>query len=407
MPVAWPTSEQTRGRPLEGVKVLDVSRILAGPYCTMLLADLGADVIKVEPPRGDETRRWGPPFVHGDATYYFAANRNKRGIELDLSDPSDRAAFDGLVRQADVLLHNYTSSVAAKLQLDASSVHRLNDKILYANISGFGSWEPDRPGYDLMIQALGGIMAVTGPAGGTPSKVGVAIVDIAAGLFTALGIVAGLRTPDRSGIRLEVSLYDTVLALLTNQAMSALAADVEPGRLGNDHPNVCPYGAYQAADRVIVLAVATDGHFARLCSVLGIADAATDTRFLRNSERVRNRDALKAVLEAALARRPAAQWSALLDDAGVPNAAVRSVTEALRSPEAHSVTTIDHAVYGAVPQIRSPLRFDGEYLEPYLAPPRLDEHRADIMGKTRAATSGDLLSSTDLDPGDDDSDGRG
>jgi len=381
--VTWPSSSSSAGRPLRGIKVLDASRILAGPYCAMLLADLGADVIKVEPPAGDETRRWGPPFLGETAAYYFVANRNKWDLMLDLKQPGDRATMRELIRQADVVIHNYTGERARGFALDYESVRAVNDQAICLSISGFGATESDRRGYDVIVQALGGLMSVTGPDAGPPSKVGVAISDIATGLYGALGVVAALaaRAAAGKGTSVEVSLYDATLSLLTNQAMNWLLSGEVPQRHGNDHPNVSPYGLYVTGDGDIVLAVATDVQFAALCTALGCPALAGDERFLHNSDRVRHRRELRDELEARLAAQDAAAWSAELDRHGIPNGVVRSVAEALNAPESRSVSYVDHDAYGRIPQVLSPIRIDGEYLGPYLPPPERDEHRNLITGK--------------------------
>ncbi|HXL95629.1 MAG TPA: CoA transferase [Streptosporangiaceae bacterium] len=383
MSVTWPSSSSSAGRPLRGIKVLDASRILAGPYCAMLLADLGADVIKVEPPAGDETRRWGPPFLGETAAYYFVANRNKWDLMLDLKQPGDRATMRELIRQADVVIHNYTGERARGFALDYESVRAVNDQAICLSISGFGATESDRRGYDVIVQALGGLMSVTGPDAGPPSKVGVAISDIATGLYGALGVVAALaaRAAAGKGTSVEVSLYDATLSLLTNQAMNWLLSGEVPQRHGNDHPNVSPYGLYVTGDGDIVLAVATDVQFAALCTALGCPALAGDERFLHNSDRVRHRRELRDELEARLAAQDAAAWSAELDRHGIPNGVVRSVAEALNAPESRSVSYVDHDAYGRIPQVLSPIRIDGEYLGPYLPPPERDEHRNLITGK--------------------------
>jgi crotonobetainyl-CoA:carnitine CoA-transferase CaiB-like acyl-CoA transferase len=381
--VTWPLSPQSAGRPLCGIKVLDASRILAGPYCAMLLADLGADVIKIEPPTGDETRRWGPPFLGETAAYYFVANRNKWDVMLDLKQPLDQATMQELIRQADVVIHNYTEERARRFSLDYDSVHAINEKAICLAISGFGGAQSDRRGYDLIAQALGGLMSVTGLDAGPPTKVGVAISDIATGLFGALGVAAALaeRAPTGKGTSVEVSLYDATLSLLTNQAMNWLLSGEVPQRQGNDHPNVSPYGMYVTGDGDIVLAVATDAQFAALCDVLGHPSLAGDERFLHNGDRILHRRELRDELEARLAGRGAAAWSVELDRRGIPNGMVRSVAEALHAPESRTVSYVDHGVYGRIPQVLSPIRLNGEYLRPYLPPPECDEHRNLITGK--------------------------
>jgi crotonobetainyl-CoA:carnitine CoA-transferase CaiB-like acyl-CoA transferase len=374
--VTWPSSATKSGRPLSGVRVLDASRVLAGPFCAMLLADLGADVIKVEPPLGDETRRWGPPFLGDTAAYYFVANRNKWDVTLDLKEPSDRCTMQELIRTADVVIHNYTEGHARRFSLDLESVRAINDRVIYLAISGFSGQDSGRPGYDLLAQALGGLMSVTGSAVGPPTKVGVAISDVAAGLFGALGVTAALaaRKGQEQGASIEISLYDATLSLLTNQAMNWFLSGEIPQRQGNDHPNVSPYGLYATGGGEMVLAVATDGQFAVLCEVLGCPALAADERFRHNGDRVANRLTLRQELETRLAARDAKAWGTELDRRGIPNGVVRTVPEALAAPESHSVFYVDHPVYGRIPQVLNPIRLNGEYLAPYLAPPVRGEH---------------------------------
>jgi crotonobetainyl-CoA:carnitine CoA-transferase CaiB-like acyl-CoA transferase len=349
----------------------------------MLLADLGADVIKIEPPKGDETRRWGEAVLGDAAAYYFVANRNKWGLVLDLKSAEERAVLSELIRQADVLIQNYTGELAHTFGVDYESVLTINPDIIYLSVSGFGPEEPERRGYDLVAQALGGIMAVTGDADGPPTKVGVPISDLSAGLFAAMAVLAGLfgRRTTASGMRLDISLYDATVALLSNQAANWLLAAKEGERLGNDHPTVCPYGTYAARDGMIVLAAGTDGQFRSLCGVLEMSELADDERFARNVQRMEHRVQLREHLEGALADRTASVWSVLLNASGVPNAVVRPVSEALGAAEAQSVSELVHPQYGLVQQVLSPIRIDGHYLEPYLAPPTLNEHETDILGE--------------------------
>ena len=380
--LVWPHSPSNDGRPLEGVKVLDVSRVLAGPYCTMILGDLGADVVKVEPPYGDETRRWGPPFRHETATYYFGANRNKWGIVLDLQSESGRSALANLVEQADILVQNYTGDTATRLGVDYATTSTLNPTLVHLSLSGFGPAEPDRRGYDLVAQALSGLMEITGPNDGSPARVGVPISDLSTGLFGAIGVLAALRRRehDGKGAQLEVSLFDASVALLANQSMSWLLAGEETPRLGSEHPNLAPYGAFATLDGHIVIAVGNDGQFEALCRVLGPPALAGDPRFATNRLRIQHRAELRSELEARLGRRDRDTWRALLDAAAVPNAAVRPVSSALTSDEARSVSDVVHPTLGAIPQVGNPIQIFGQYLWPYLAPPMLGEHTDQVLG---------------------------
>lgn len=381
MGARWP--DAPRGTPslLAGVRVLDVSRVLAGPYCSMLLADMGASVLKVESPRGDETRRWGPPFYKGTAAYYYSANRNKWGITLDLTTAGGQKAFRELVSEADVLVHNFTQDVADKLGLSFDALVAPNPRLIFLCLSGFGPEEPDRRGYDLVAQAMGGIMAITGDPAGDPAKVGLPVVDLAAGIFANTAVLAALyaRTSSGCGAKLEVSLYDSALALLSNQAMSWMLCGVNPERLGAEHPTVAPYGVLHAADRAMVIGAGTDSQFSLLCSLLDLPELVQDPRFRRNSERVAHREELRECLEAGLASRSAAEWSAIFMENGLASGVVRGVSEALSAPEARSVGSIEHPTQGVIPQVRSPIQVDGRYLDPYLAPPTLGEHNELVL----------------------------
>ncbi|MHB1623637.1 MAG: CaiB/BaiF CoA transferase family protein [Candidatus Dormibacteria bacterium] len=365
----WDPPPGAAGRPLSGIRVLDVSRVVAGPYCAMLLGDLGATVIKVEGPQGDETRRWGPPFHNGTASYFYAANRNKRGLRLDLSRPPDRARLQTLLEHADVLVHNFTGRVLAKFHLTYEEVAAANPTCIHCAISGFGPEQPDRRGFDVVAQAMGGMMAVTGSQDGPPTKVGVPISDLAAGLFSALAVTACLRDREvhGAGAQVEVSLLDSVVALLANQAMAWLAEGVEPTPLGNDHPQISPYGLYSTGSGGIVIAAGTDSQFAALCHELGAPELAQDPRFASNRGRVGNRSDLRDLLEALLARADAERWQVRLEGAGIPCGVVRSVSEVFTDVGARLVRSVD-----GVPQVMAPFRLDGKYLVPFMAPPEVE-----------------------------------
>ncbi|HEY8340199.1 MAG TPA: CaiB/BaiF CoA-transferase family protein [Egibacteraceae bacterium] len=369
----WAPGPPRRG-PLAGLRVLDLSRILAGPFATMLLADLGADVIKVEAPgRGDETRRWGPPFApDGTAAYFLAVNRNKRSLTLDLADPEAGAIARRLAAAADVVVDNFLPGRTARFGLDRASLAAVNPRVVTCTISGYarGSAEEDRPGFDFLAQAAGGLMTITGPPGGEPTKVGVAVADLGAGLFAAVGILAALveRAQTGRGREVEVPLLDAAVGLLANQAMSWLVAGHEPQRLGNAHPSIAPYESYATADRPIAIGAGTDRQFRRLVEALGIPDAADDPRFARNADRVANRDALREVLEAALTTRGRDAWLARLHEVGVPAAPINSLEEVFATPglAARLVAEVD-----GLPQVRSPLRVDRQPTAVDSAPPAL------------------------------------
>jgi crotonobetainyl-CoA:carnitine CoA-transferase CaiB-like acyl-CoA transferase len=382
----WPHSEESTGRLLAGVKVLDLSRVLAGPYCAMVLADLGADVVKVEAPGGDETRRWGPPFFKGTAAYYFGTNRNKRGIVLDLREPGDRCLFEALAREADVVIQNFTGSAAARLGADYDSIRALNPTVIHLTVSGFGPEEPDRRGYDVIAQALSGMMAITGEPDRPGAKVGVPVSDLAAAMFGALSVVSALFARERSGdgARLDVSLYDATLALLANQSMNWLLSGEETPRIGSEHPNITPYGAHATRDGALVLGVGSDAQFRDLCDALGEPALAKDARFRTNIDRITHREDLRNELNRRLVERTSAEWMEALDARGVPNAVVRSVGDALASPETRSVTQVRHSNLGEIAQVMGPIRVDGEYQRPYLPPPELGEHSNEIRDRWSA-----------------------
>jgi crotonobetainyl-CoA:carnitine CoA-transferase CaiB-like acyl-CoA transferase len=368
--------------PLEGLVVADFSRVLAGPFATMLLGDLGADVIKVEHPGGgDETRAWGPPFAHGHSTYYLAVNRNKRSVALDLKDEHGRRAARALAGRADVLVENFKAGAMERLGLGYEELASDNPGLVWCSISGFGRGAgADLPGYDFLVQAMSGLMSITGPAGGEPTKVGVAVVDVLTGLYAFGGVLAALRERDRTGRgqRVEVSLLGSALASLVNQASSYLCTGRPPRAMGNRHPSITPYETLATADRPLVVAVGNDGQFARLCRVLGVPEAAADPRFATNAARVVNRDALAATLEAALAARPAAEWVAALGEAGVACGLVNDVGEAFALAERLGLEPVADA--GGVPQVADPIMLSATPVGYRLAPPALGEHTAEVLG---------------------------
>jgi len=343
----------------------------------MLLADLGADVIKVESPTGDVTRLWGPPFFKGSATYFFGANRNKWDVVLDLKSERDRGILAELVRQADVIVQNFTGTTARKLGVDYKSIHELNPAAIHLSLWAMGPEDPDCRGYDLIAQALSGMMSITGEPGREPVKVGAPVSDLAAAMYGAMAVTAALfdrQNNGGQGKRLDVSLYDSVLALLPSQSMNWLLCQEDTERHGSDHPAITPYGSYRTADAAIVVAVGTDDQFAELCQVIGMPDVASETRFKRNRDRVAHRADLRAILEAQFAMRPSREWEVALSAAGIPHARVRTVPEALESHKTNTVYRMRHPTWGEIAQIMNPIRIAGDYLRPYLAPPSLGEH---------------------------------
>jgi crotonobetainyl-CoA:carnitine CoA-transferase CaiB-like acyl-CoA transferase len=367
--------------PLEGLLVADFSRVLAGPFATMLLGDLGADVVKVEhPDGGDETRAWGPPF-HGDhSTYFLAVNRNKRSVALDLRDERGRRAARALAGRADVLVENFKAGALERLGLGFEALGRDNPRLVWCSISGFGREAgAELPGYDFLVQAMSGLMSITGPPGGEPTKVGVALVDVLTGLYAFGGVLAALRERDRTGRgqRVEVSLLGSALASLVNQASSYLCTGRPPRAMGNRHPSITPYETLATADRPLVVGVGNDGQFARLCRVLGLPEAAADPRFATNADRVRHRDELAALLERALAARGAADWVAALAEAGVPCGLVNDVGEAFALAERLGLGAVVAA--GGVPQVANPIWLASSPASYRLAPPALGEHTAEVL----------------------------
>jgi crotonobetainyl-CoA:carnitine CoA-transferase CaiB-like acyl-CoA transferase len=318
---------------LGDLRILDFSRVLAGPFATMMLADLGAEVIKVERPGiGDETRSWGPPNdEHGNATYFQAVNRNKRSVALDLSCAAGRAQIRELVTTADVVVENFRPDVMDKLGLGYETLAATNPRLVFCSITGFGGGDGARlPGYDLLVQAVGGLMSITGAPDGEPQKVGVAVVDVLAGLFASVGILAALRHRDATGQgqRVQVDLFSSLLAALVNQGAAFTVAGVVPTRMGNAHPSISPYELYETGDGQLVLAVGNDRQFAALCAVLDAPALAIDPRFAGNPARVIHRDALRLELVTRLGSRPAAEWAARLTDARVPAGVVNDIAGA-------------------------------------------------------------------------------
>jgi crotonobetainyl-CoA:carnitine CoA-transferase CaiB-like acyl-CoA transferase len=365
--------------PLAGVVVADFSRVLAGPYATMLLADLGATVVKVErPDGGDDTRAWGPPWSDGLSTYFQAVNRNKRSVVCDLSSPSDRRAALALCRRADVVVENFRAGTMRRLGLGPAEVLAVNPRVVYCSITGFGPGAgADLPGYDLLLQAVGGLMSVTGQPG-EPTKVGVAVVDVIAGLHALAGILAALRHRDATGQgqHLQVNLLTSLLSGLVNQVSGFLNAGTVPRALGNRHPSIAPYELVRAADRPLVLAVGNDRQFAALCGELGVARLATDPRFATNAGRVEHREALVALLNQALATAAAEEWVRRLAARGVPCGTVNGIDEAVELAARLGLEPVVEVAddRGRVSrQARHPVWFSATPATYRLAPPAWDQ----------------------------------
>lgn len=367
--------------PLDGILVADFSRVLAGPLAAMLLGDLGADVVKVErPDGGDDTRAWGPPWRDGVSTYYLALNRNKRSVALNLADKEDRALARVLGERADVLIESFRPGLMASWELDGDALRAANPRLVSCSVTAFGTSEAAvrLPGYDFLLQAMGGLMAITGEPDGRPLKVGSAVVDLVCGLLAVIGIQAALQERERTGRgrHVEVSLMDSALTCLLNQGTAWVAGGVRPTRRGNRHPSIVPYETYAAADRPVAVAVGNDRIFARLCSALGLDDLPADERFATNEARVANVDALAEALEEVLRTRPAEEWVRALGEAGVPAGAINEIDEAFALAQRLGMEPVgEHA---GVPLVRPPLRLDGERPPIRHGPPGLDEHGEEL-----------------------------
>ncbi|HEX4234893.1 MAG TPA: CaiB/BaiF CoA-transferase family protein [Caldimonas sp.] len=395
---------------LEGVRVLDLSRVLAGPWCTQVLADLGADVIKVEKPSrpgapgGDDTRGWGPPFLRdgeghetAEAAYYLGTNRNKRSVTIDLATPEGTELVRTLADRADVLVENFKVGDLARRGLDATSLLARNPRLVYCSITGFGQTGPyrERAGYDYAIQGLGGLMSVTGPSrtdiaddapGGGPQKVGVAVADLFTGMYATVAILAALRHRDRTGQgqAIDMALLDTQVAMLANLGAGYLASGTAPQRAGNAHQNVVPYQVFEVADGHLILAVGNDGQFARFCAVAGCSELASDPRFARNADRVRNRGTLIPLLVARLKERPRAAWLADLETAKVPAGPINDLAEVFADPQVQErgmTVELAHPLAGAVRVVASPIKLAATPVRYRRAPPLLGADTEDVLAE--------------------------
>jgi crotonobetainyl-CoA:carnitine CoA-transferase CaiB-like acyl-CoA transferase len=374
--------------PLEGILVADFSRVLAGPLATQLLGDWGARVIKVEEPRGDETRRWGPPFVGDVSAYFLSINRNKESVTLDLKSEDGAAAAKQLIERADVVVDNFLPAQKESLKFAPRAI---NPRVVHCTIAGFDSDTVDAntPGYDLLAQAGSGLMSITGEADGESMKIGVALADVITAHYAFGAICAALRGREKTGegASLEISLFSATVASLVNIAQNALVTGKEAGRFGNAHPSIVPYQVFHASDRPFAIGAGTDRHFAQLCErVLRRPELAEDKRFATNVQRVKHRKALVKILEDEFRTRTAAQWVRRCRSASIPASLVRGVREALRSPEARSlVETVEHAGVGAYGAVRNPVRVDGQRLSIGLPPPVLGEHTAAVLRELSAS----------------------
>ncbi|WP_031509416.1 CaiB/BaiF CoA transferase family protein [Streptomyces megasporus] len=366
------------GGPLEGVLVADFSRVLAGPLCTMTLADLGATVVKVERPgSGDDTRSWGPPWSEKSTTYFESVNRSKLGVTLDLADEGDRALARELARRADVLVENFRTGSLERMGLGYERVSADNPGIVYCSITGFGSGAgADLPGYDFVVQAAGGLMSITGEADGAPTKVGVALVDVLTGKDAAIGVLAALADRARTGrgCRVEVNLLSSLLGSLVNQAQGFLETGRPPGRMGNRHPSIAPYETLRCRDGLLAVACGNDGQFARLAAVLGAPELAEDERFATNAARVGHREELVAALEERLASDGCAAWQERLTGAGVPAGKVGTLADGFALAERLGLAPTVVPESGGTPTVRHPVTYSTDLVREAQPPPELGEH---------------------------------
>jgi formyl-CoA transferase/CoA:oxalate CoA-transferase len=373
--------------PLSGLTIVDFSRVLSGPYCTMLLADMGARVVKIEQPgRGDDTRAWGPPFVAGESAYFLSVNRNKESVTLDLKHPSARAIAGRLIDRADILVENFRPGTMDRLGLGYAAVAERRPPLVYCSISGFGQEGPrkDEPGYDAVAQAEGGLMSITGDPAGPPYRLGVAISDIVTGMLAAQGILLALLARERSGRgqRVDIGLLDATLALLTYQASYYFAVGEPAGRMGNRHPTIAPYDTFPAADGDFVLAVGNDQQWQRFCEAAGLGEVGADPRFATNAARVAGYDSLRGTLVARLRTRPRAEWIARLRAAGVPCGSVRTVAEALEDPQIDAremIVAVDHAAAGHLRLLGVPIKLSATPGGVRSAPPTLGQHTGAVL----------------------------
>ena len=386
--------------PLSHVKVLDLSRIMAGPWCTQILADLGADVVKVERAgAGDDTRTWGPPFLKGadgkdtrEAGYYLAVNRGKRSITLNFENPEAQRIVRELAAQSDIVVENFKVGTLARFGLDADSLRRDNPRLIYCSITGYGQTGPRRdvPAYDFVMQGMGGLMSITGERdgapGGGPQKVGIPIVDLTTGMYAVVAVLAALAARERTGRgdTIDLAMLDVAVATLCNQAMNFLTSGRVPRRNGNAHPNIQPQDVYACQDGAMVLAVGNDRQFVQLCAIIGQPELATDERFSTNAARVRNCPALTSVLQNAFGTQPRRHWVAALETAGVPCGPINTIDEVFADEQVQHRQMrldLDHPTAGKVPLVASPMMFAESVLELRGHPPLLGEHTAEILAE--------------------------
>ena len=375
--------------PLAGLTIVDLTRVLSGPYCTMLLADMGARVIKIEQPgRGDDTRAWGPPFVGEESAYFLSINRNKESVTLDFKAAEGRRILNQLISTADVVVENFRPGVMSRLGLDYATLAEHHPRLVFCSISGFGQNGPrrDHAGYDAVIQAEGGLMSVTGDADGRAFRVGVAVTDLVAGLLAAQGIALALFARERTGRgqQVDISMLDGVISLLSYHASIYLTTGAESRRVGNRHATIAPYDTFSAADGELFLAVGNDDQFGRFCKAAGLQKLLEEERFSTNPLRVANEAALKEIIEPVMRRRKRDEWIRSLADAGVPCGAVRSVPEALSDPQVSArrmIETVEHAVLGSMKVLGTPIKLSDTSASVRSAPPTLGQHTDKVLAE--------------------------
>ena len=372
---------------LSGITVLDLTRVMSGPYCTLMLADMGARVIKIEhPQRGDDTRAWGPPFVNGESVYFLSVNRNKESLTLDFKQPEGRRMLDALLARADVLVENFRPGALARLGLDYPALAARHPRLIYASVSGYGQTGPlrDLAGYDAVAQAEGGLMSITGAPEGPPFRLGLPIADLVAGLFAAQGILLALlsRVTSGRGQHVDIAMHDSVAALLTYQAAGYLATGHDPPRMGNAHESIVPYGTFDARDGLLMLAVGNDDQFRRFCEVAGLSSLAADDRFATNPQRVAHRDVLVPLLAPVLESRGRDEWVRLLRQAGVPCGAVRTIGEMVADPQLaarNMIATVSHPTAGELRLIGNPVKLSEAERRGDRPAPALGQHTEAIL----------------------------
>jgi formyl-CoA transferase len=373
--------------PLDGIRVLDLTRVLAGPYCTMFLGDLGAEVVKVEQPGvGDDTRGWGPPFVGGESAYFLCVNRNKKSITVDLKSQDGVGLLRRLAERADVLIENFRPGAMERLGLGEKDLRANNPRLIYASLSGFGADGPmsDAPGYDLIVQAWGGLMSITGMPEGDPTKVGVAIIDLVAGLMLGKAIVSALFAREQLGIgqKIDTSLLEAEVACLINVGSNYLIEGKIPERWGNAHSSIVPYQSFKTTDGYVVIGVASEGIWRRFSTAIGRSELADDPRFAKNSDRVQNRDVLIAALSEIFLGRKTDAWMKLLNEAEVPCAPVQTIDQVFKAPQVlhrEMLVKVEHPTAGTVPMAGIPVKFSATPASIRLAPPILGQHTEEVL----------------------------